>query len=145
MENTNFNYNKVMVVDDAKIDRFLAEKVISKYAFAEEVISVNSGIGALEYLTSNTQDENALPDLIFLDINMPGMNGFEFLTEYKKLPEIVKRKCIIIMLSSSLHPEDKERALQSPYVCQFLNKPLTKQKLLEVVLPGGQVSESTCS
>ena len=132
MEENNFNYHKVMIVDDAKIDRFLAEKVISKHSFAEEVVSVDSAIRALDYLTNYTEDEEALPDLIFLDINMPEMNGFEFLAEYKKLPENIKRKCIIVMLSSSLHPEDKELALQSPYVCQFLNKPLTKQKLQDV-------------
>ncbi|WP_256009082.1 response regulator [Desertivirga xinjiangensis] len=132
MEINNFSYHKVMVVDDAKIDRFLAEKVISKYSFAEEVVSVESAISALDYLSTNTGDEEALPDLIFLDINMPEMNGFEFLAEYNKLPENIKKKCIIIMLSSSLHPEDKELALQSPYVCQFLNKPLTEQKLIEI-------------
>lgn len=132
MEKGNYNYRKVMVVDDAKIDRFLAEKVISKYSFAEEVVSVDSAINALAYLSNHTTDEEALPELIFLDINMPEMNGFDFLEEYNMLPENIKKKCIIIMLSSSLHPEDKELALQSPYVCQFLNKPLTEQKLQDV-------------
>ena len=132
MKETNFNYHKVMVVDDAKIDRYIAEKVISKYSFAEEVVSVDSAKGARYYLSNHTANEEGLPDLIFLDINMPEMNGFGFLEEYKKLPENVKRKCIIVMLSSSLHPEDKELALQNPYVCQFLNKPLTEQKLQDV-------------
>jgi CheY-like chemotaxis protein len=132
MEENNFIYRKVMIVDDARIDRFLAEKIISKHSFAEEVVSVESAISALDYLINHTEDEQALPDLIFLDINMPEMNGFEFLTEYKTLPETIKRRCIIIMLSSSLDPHDKELAMQSPYVCQFLNKPLTKEKLRDV-------------
>lgn len=132
MEEIDFVYQKVMIVDDAKIDRFLAEKVISKHCFAAQVVSVESAKRALNYLTDHISDETALPDLIFLDINMPEMDGFQFLAEYKKLPENIKRKCIIVMLSSSLHPEDKELALQSPYVCQFLNKPLTRQKLMDV-------------
>jgi hypothetical protein len=57
------------------------------------------------------------------------MNGFDFLDEYNKFPDTIKRKCIIVMLSSSLHPEDHERASRSPYVYQFLSKPLTAEKL----------------
>ncbi|WP_295125543.1 response regulator [uncultured Chitinophaga sp.] len=127
-----FNFNKVMVVDDADIDRILAERILNRHAFAEEIVAVDSATSALTYLNANRTQEQALPDLIFLDINMPRMNGFEFLDEYEKLPEDIKRKCIIVMLSSSLHPGDRERALSSPYVCQFLNKPLTKEKLAEI-------------
>ncbi|MCE7065108.1 response regulator [Dyadobacter sp. CY326] len=139
MEENSFDCHRVMIVDDARIDRFLAEKIISRHAFAEEVVSVDSALGALEYLTKNSANDEALPDLIFLDINMPEMNGFEFLASYKTMPERIRSKCIIIMLSSSLDPEDKELALQSPYVRHFLNKPLTKQKLQEVTPVRGQI------
>ncbi|HKG07962.1 MAG TPA: response regulator [Pedobacter sp.] len=135
MESKHLTYTKVMVVDDAPADRFLAKKILTKYGFAEDVVSVESAMDALDYLIRNQGDVQTLPDLIFLDINMPEMSGFDFLDEYHKLAEPVKRKCIIVMLSSSLHPEDREKALNSPYVCQFLNKPLNAQKLQEVQGP----------
>jgi CheY-like chemotaxis protein len=132
MDNNEFNFKKVMVVDDAEIDLFLAGKVLTKNSFAQEVVPVNSATTALKYLTENHTNEQALPELIFLDINMPKMNGFDFIEQYKALPESVKKKCIIIMLSSSLLPEDRELALNNPYVCQFINKPLTASKLKEI-------------
>lgn len=135
MDSNNFNFDKVMVVDDAEIDRFLAKKVLTKCAFAREVLPLESAMNALDYLSENQENKDALPDLIFLDINMPKMNGFDFLEEYTKLPETVKKKCIIVMLSSSLLSEDRELALNNPYVCQFLNKPLTADKLKEVSNP----------
>ncbi|SHN31999.1 response regulator [Chitinophaga sp. CF418] len=135
MDSNNFNFEKVMVVDDAEIDRFLAKKVLTKHAFAREVLPLDSATNALNYLSENQENKEALPDLIFLDINMPKMNGFDFLEEYKKLPESVKKKCIIVMLSSSLLPEDRELAMNNPYVCQFLNKPLTGDKLKDVGNP----------
>jgi len=135
MDSNNFNFEKVMVVDDAEIDRFLAKKVLTKHAFAKEVLPLDSATNALNYLSEHQENREALPDLIFLDINMPKMNGFDFLEEYKKLPEAVKKKCIIVMLSSSLLPEDRELAMNNPYVCQFLNKPLTGDKLKDVVNP----------
>jgi CheY-like chemotaxis protein len=127
------NYKKVMVVDDELVDRIMARKVMTRYAFAEEVIVVESAIDALEYLTDPATDPEELPGLIFLDINMPEMNGFDFLDEYSKLPDPIKRRSRIVMLSSSLHPEDRVRALGSPCVCKFLSKPLTKEKLSEIV------------
>jgi CheY-like chemotaxis protein len=136
MEPEKFTYTKVMVVDDAAADRFLAKKVLAKYGFAENVVSVESAMDALDYLSDYQDNLEDLPDLILLDINMPEMSGFDFLDEYQKLADGVKKKCIIIMLSSSLHPEDKERAMSSPYVCQFLNKPLNEQKLKEIQSPG---------
>jgi CheY-like chemotaxis protein len=126
------SFKKVMVVDDALIDRVVAKKVMTRHGFAEEVIAVESAIDALEYLNNHNQQTDELPSLIFLDINMPEMSGFDFLDEYQKLPDDIKRKCIIVMLSSSLHPEDEQRALSSPYVCKFLSKPLNADKLREL-------------
>ncbi|SFH19891.1 response regulator [Pedobacter insulae] len=125
-------YRKVLIIDDAQIDRYMAEKMMKKYEFSNEIITVESAMDALELLESFKTNPEALPDLIFLDINMPQMNGFDFLDEYEKLPELIRKKCIIIMLSSSLHPEDRQRALQNPHVFTFLSKPINAEKLREL-------------
>lgn len=125
-------YKKVMIIDDARIDRYMAEKIIKKYDFSNEVITVESAMDALEFLENCRTVPESLPDLIFLDINMPQMSGFDFLDEYRKFPELIKKKCIIVILSSSMHQDDRQRAMESPYVFTFLSKPINVDKLKEL-------------
>jgi CheY-like chemotaxis protein len=124
-----FAYRKVMVIDDSYIDRYIAQTMIAKEKFAREVIPMESGPDALEFLQTAYENNAELPGLVFLDINMPEMNGFEFLEEYAALPEPIRHTCTIIMLTSSLNPLDKERAEQNVYVQQFVNKPLNRESL----------------
>jgi CheY-like chemotaxis protein len=133
-------YKKVMVIDDSEIDRYIASRNIVKHGFAEEVILKESAKSALKYLESlgNTPDE--IPHIIFLDINMPEMNGFGFLEEYQNLPEAIKKNCIVMMLTTSLNPSDHERAKSNQYVNRFLNKPLDKGMLNKLSLAGDSVS-----
>lgn len=133
-QHVNAPYKRVMIVDDTYVDRYVAERVIKKYSFAEDIISVESALDALDYLIAGKDHPEELPELIFLDINMPEMNGFEFLEKYKELPETIKKHCIIMMLTTSLHEEDMKQALANPYVYRFLNKPLTFDRLKEITL-----------
>ncbi len=125
-------YKKVMIIDDNEIDRYIASRNIKKYDFAEEVILKESANVALDYLKSLAGTSEDLPQLIFLDIRMPEKDGFDFLKEYEMLPELIKKSCIILMLSTSLSPDDHERAKHNKYVSKFLNKPLDKEKLIQI-------------
>jgi CheY-like chemotaxis protein len=119
-------FKKVMVIDDNEIDLYIAKRVIKKYAFAEETILMESAANALEYLSANA---DMLPQLVFLDINMPEMNGFEFLDSYANFPEQIKKNCVVIMLTTSANTEDQEKVNTNPYVRNYLNKPLSEEKL----------------
>jgi CheY-like chemotaxis protein len=118
-----------MVIDDTYVDRYVAERNIKKYGFAEEVIAKESARAALEYLASLVGSPELLPQLIFLDVRMPDIDGFGFLEAYENLPEAVKSTCLVMMLSTSLNPSDHEKVNESQYVSRFLNKPLDKEKI----------------
>ena len=95
---------------------------------------MESAPAALAYLAETSLKKEKLPELIFLDIRMPEMDGFGFLNEYEKLNAEIRSNCIIMMLSTSLNPEDHERATANPYVQKFLNKPLNADRLAELSL-----------
>ena len=98
--------------------------------FAVHVDVVKSVEAAINYLVGKARnDQNSLPELIFLDIRMPEQDGFDFLESFQNLDMAIRTKCQIVMLSSSIDPEDHRRATDNPYVVEFINKPLTASAL----------------
>lgn len=121
----------ILLIDDNPDDNFFHARVIKKSSLCEQVISRNSAMEALQSLAS--AEESINPDLIFLDINMPRVNGWEFLEEYSKLDRNAENSAIIVMLTTSENPDDKLKAMTFPAVAEFRTKPLTKEMLEELV------------
>lgn len=124
-------YKNVLLIDDNEIDILVNKKLIEGEKFAEQVSSAFSAAEALKALKANA-GKPSFPELIFLDIIMPMMDGFGFLDEFAKLPEEVTKNCKIIMLSNTESFKDLNRANKSRFVYKFLNKPLTEQVLAAI-------------
>ncbi|PTQ99624.1 CheY-like chemotaxis protein [Mucilaginibacter yixingensis] len=120
-------YKICLLIDDNYIDNFVTRRILESGHFAEEIIVRQSPAEAIESLRKG----DVRPDVIFLDIRMPNMNGFEFLQEYDKLDDNVK-SAKIFMLSSSLDPNDYKRSTENKYITQFIHKPLTHKVLEEL-------------
>lgn len=118
-----------MLIDDNEIDNIINEKIIEANNFAEQILVFQTGQAGLDYLAEHQQNEDLLPEIVFLDINMPIMDGFQFLERFQTFSEIVQKKCKVIMLSSSISPKDIDRAASNKFVKKYLNKPLNARYL----------------
>ncbi len=127
-------YELVMLIDEDPIDNLINQKIIESNNFSEKVQVHQTGTEALDYLRSKEATPADLPDLIFLDINMPIMDGFQFLEEFEKLGKAAHEKCKIIMLSSSISPRDIDRAASNRFVKKYLNKPLNARYLQAITI-----------
>ena len=126
------NIRTVMLVDDNDTDNFISKRIIEITKFSTNVIVKNSGKSALDYLVENKETPESIPDIIFLDINMPIVDGFVFLYEYEKFSNSVKDKCRVIILSSSDNKRDIDKIINNDFVIKFVTKPLTEKTLDEI-------------
>lgn len=134
MEHTKKAIDLVMLVDDNDTDNFISKRIIEITDFADRVEVKNSGKSALDYLAENQNSPENLPNIIFLDINMPVVDGFVFLYEFEKFRELVRTKCKVIILSSSDNKRDIDKIVNNNYVIKFITKPLTEGSLEEIRL-----------
>jgi CheY-like chemotaxis protein len=115
----------VLLIDDNEIDSYITQHIIVKNKMPQKISAKSSAIDALEFLAILKKTEEEFPDYIFLDIQMPEMNGFEFLDEFNKFPKALIGHCNVIMLTSSSHERDREHSVQYPCVKKFITKPLS--------------------
>jgi CheY-like chemotaxis protein len=136
----------VLLIDDCSIDNFVNKKMILHYQFAETVHVFQSSLKALSYLQSidrGEPDAGVVPDVIFLDLNMPVLDGKGFITHYEKLSERITGHCKLIVLSCSIDPIEISAVKKTPYVVTLMPKPLIKQNLETIENLLGKMPESS--
>lgn len=125
--------NTILLIDDNQPTNFFHQLVVKKADCTENCLAFQSAIEALEFLKTEKDGKYPQPDLIFLDINMPGMNGWEFLEHYNQLETSQQGKVVLVMLTTSVNPDDKKRAESLENISGFMNKHLTVEKLEEEI------------
>ena len=122
-----------MLIDDNEIDNLINQKMIEATGIAENIYTHTGAKSAIEFLKNLEKLENlsseVLPEIIFLDIDMPLMDGFQFLDEFDKLKEQTQNKCKVIILTSSINPQDLNKSKTYTNVKSYLNKPLTQESI----------------
>ena len=136
MEKKQQMIRKVLCVDDDSISLTISQLLLKRTGFAADVDTAIDGSDALDYFeklfAANSSPAEAAPELILLDINMPVMNGWDFLQEYMPLYASRLPATKIVILSSTIDPEDFALAKQYPVVIQFISKPLSIENLDEL-------------
>ena len=121
--------NCILLIDDDADDNYFHQIIIRDMNITDDVQLVTNGLEALDFL----KNAETAPELIFLDINMPKMNGWEFLEQYAKLPADHKANTVVAMLTTSQNPDDKKKAEQFSCVRFFQSKPLTEKVLKGII------------
>jgi response regulator of citrate/malate metabolism len=119
----------IMLIDDSPIDNYINTRMIEQAALTKNILVMETVQKALKYIRDVEVDERKLPDLVLLDLNMPVVNGFNFLNEFKSFPENIRKKCKIIVLTSSDKTEDIHNIINNPLVKRYMIKPLSQESL----------------
>lgn len=132
--------NCILLVDDVEFTNIYNRRFLEKEKVAEHIYSVKNGVEALDYLThqgkfTHNGTTYPLPDLILLDINMPVMDGWEFLEEFKALTnEVNLKQCKVVVLTTSPNPEDENKARSMMEVTDYWVKPITREMINRVII-----------
>lgn len=131
--NTPVKLRSILLVDDDVATNFLHKLMVDESGCTDHVFIATNGKLAIEYVIDAIAGKHLKPSVIFLDINMPIADGWDFLDDFGKLDEQERSEIKIIMLTSSINPDDEDRARAYPYVTDFRQKPLSVEVLRDVV------------
>ncbi len=121
------------IIDDDEVYQFTLTRIIKHHKLAERVLSFSDGEIALQFLTDNITTKENIPDVIFLDSNMPIMNGWQFIEEYANLETEIKKKVFIFMVSSLVNPAEVERARKINQISDYVIKPSRLEEVKEII------------
>lgn len=125
--------NRILLVDDDTVTNLMHKRQIARFELAKDVDVATDGLAALDYLTAREETGASQPELVLLDINMPRMNGFEFLAAYAALPENLHESQSIVMVSTSTLRQDRQRAESEAFVKSYEIKPLSNEDFCRIV------------
>ncbi|MBA4276398.1 response regulator [Flavobacterium sp.] len=124
---------QLTMVDDDDVFVFLTTRLLDKHKLVDLIKIFDNGYDAFVFIKENLYNIEVLPDIILLDLSMPIMDGWQFLDEFVKINPKIGKKITIYICSSSISPDDVIRAKTINVVSDFIIKPMTKDKLIEVI------------
>jgi CheY-like chemotaxis protein len=123
----------ILLIDDDSITNFLHQHVLMEAKVAQKIEVAETVDEALELLDCPGEEKCQPPELIFLDLNMPGLTGWEFIDEYKKIKERHSKESVIVVLTTSVNPDDNKKANEIKEVAEYRKKPMTTGMVTEIV------------
>lgn len=123
----------VCIVDDDALVQFTMKRMIESGNGTQKILAFTDGEQLYEYLLMNKHEKDKLPDVIFLDINMPYMDGWEFMERFKEIVDTLVKEITIYILSSSVSAHDMHLAKSNPYVKNYITKPVSKNRIQELL------------
>ena len=123
----------VAIIDDDDIYQFATKKFIKATNLIESIYTFFDGEEAIDYFKLHKHDNTKLPDIIFLDLNMPIIDGWQFLEDYSLFKDEIKKEIIIYIVTSSINPDDLIKARSIRGISDYLVKPMTTKKFLEIL------------
>ena len=120
------------IIDDDTIYQFILTSIINKNRLAENILSFSDGEKAIQYFMNNKTNSEKIPDILFLDVNMPIMDGWMFIEEYARIKKEIIKKTAIFMLSSSVNPIDIERAGEISEISDYIIKPIKLEEVKRI-------------
>lgn len=125
--------NSIAIIDDDDICIFTTKKIIQAKQIADTTIVFKNGEEAYEYFENNVNNNSLLPEIILIDLNMPAMDGWDFITNYNNIQPQIQKKIDVYIQTSSVDPDDIKKYKSTPGILEFIVKPLTVEKLVSIV------------